>query len=454
MQLGSTDLVRQSWFISASMTTLPRDPDKAPRQNYDLTESSSDVDREQLLVAARAAGDRLSALALRGEHDASWIGLTTMGRNRSQLIPLGPDLYNGLPGVALFLARLGAVTSEERYTDLALAAMAALRQRLRRSGEALRDVGSFTGWGGVIYALTQLGVLWDQPHLFSEAAQLVPLLPPLIEQDEQLDIIAGSAGCAASLLGLLRYAPSERILDAASQCGDRLLARAVPMEHGIGWIAGDAQSQPLTGFSHGAAGVASVLLELAEATGRARYRQAAYDAITYERSVYSEQEGNWPDFRVDEQVVDVKSADVKPAFMTAWCHGAPGIGLARLRSLPFMDDAETRAEIHIALQTTLRSGFGANHCLCHGDLGNLEFLHLAGERLDSSSWTKRTNRLANAVLDSLNRCGRICGVPWGVESPGLMTGIAGIGYGLLRLAEPERVPSILILESPRQVRAS
>jgi lantibiotic modifying enzyme len=33
--------------------------------------------------------------------------------------------------------------------------------------------------------------------------------------------------------------------------------------------------------------------------------------------------------------------------------------------------------------------------------------------------------------------------------PGMMTGLAGIGYGLLRLAEPERVPSVPVLEPPR-----
>jgi len=29
-----------------------------------------------------------------------------------------------------------------------------------------------------------------------------------------------------------------------------------------------------------------------------------------------------------------------------------------------------------------------------------------------------------------------------------MIGLAGIGYGLLRLAEPTRVPSVLVLEPP------
>jgi lantibiotic modifying enzyme len=40
------------------------------------------------------------------------------------------------------------------------------------------------------------------------------------------------------------------------------------------------------------------------------------------------------------------------------------------------------------------------------------------------------------------------GVPLNVETPGLLLGLAGIGYELLRLAEPERVPSLLTLAPP------
>ncbi|HYO51923.1 hypothetical protein [Archangium sp.] len=38
-------------------------------------------------------------------------------------------------------------------------------------------------------------------------------------------------------------------------------------------------------------------------------------------------------------------------------------------------------------------------------------------------------------------------VTWS-ETPGLLMGLAGIGYGLLRLAAPERVPSVLTLAMP------
>jgi lantibiotic modifying enzyme len=108
-----------------------------------------------------------------------------------------------------------------------------------------------------------------------------------------------------------------------------------------------------------------------------------------------------------------------------------------------------REEIQIAVQTTLRSGFGRNHSLCHGDLGNLDFLLEASRVLRDSGLAAEVNRIAGGILAGVEAAGWECGVPLGVEVPGLMTGLAGIGYELLRLAEPERVPSILALDPPR-----
>ena len=191
----------------------------------------------------------------------------------------------------------------------------------------------------------------------------------------------------------------------------------------------------MAGFSHGAAGIAWALLALFARTRAERFRTAARGGIAYERSVFSAEAGNWRDLRDPEQV----------RFPTAWCHGAPGIGLARLCGVPLLEDDGIRADIATALQTTLATGFGCNHSLCHGDLGNLELLLRSGE----PSWRDTAHRLAGAILDSARQHGWRCGTPMEVESPGLMTGLAGIGYGLLRLTAPARVPSVLTLEGPR-----
>jgi len=53
---------------------------------------------------------------------------------------------------------------------------------------------------------------------------------------------------------------------------------------------------------------------------------------------------------------------------------------------------------------------------------------------------------AGLILDVISRHGPYCGTPGGIATPGLLNGLAGIGYGLLRLGFAERVPSALLLE--------
>src|SRR5436309_15958878 len=80
------------------------------------------------------------------------------------------------------------------------------------------------------------------------------------------------------------------------------------------------------------------------------------------------------------RAVAPRSHETRPRFMTAWCHGASGIGLARLQSLAIAESPDIRSEIEVAIETTLRHGFGHNHSLCHGDLGNLEEIGRASGR--------------------------------------------------------------------------
>jgi class II lanthipeptide synthase len=81
-------------------------------------------------------------------------------------------------------------------------------------------------------------------------------------------------------------------------------------------------------------------------------------------------------------------------------------------------------------------------------MGNLELVLMASQVLKDSKWHGHLNHLSAVILDSINANGWLCGIPFCVETPGLMTGLAGIGYGLLRLADPERAPSLLSLAPP------
>jgi type 2 lantibiotic biosynthesis protein LanM len=449
---GESDRSRQAWFIHASLATLLKGAAERSRVARDEAEIETPCGPAEFIAAARDIGDRLESLALRGDDEAAWIGLTLANERAWSLASLGTDLYDGMPGVALFLAYLSSITGEERYKSLAQAALSTIRRMNDASRSEKMSIGAFSGFGSVIYTLAHLGVLWNRPDLLEEGRKLVAWIPPCIAHDDCLDIIGGCAGCIACLLALDRCEHSPSTIDVARQCGERLFASARPMEQGIGWPAPALRNKALAGLSHGAAGIAWALLELAAVTGDERFRSAARDGIAYERTLFSAKHGNWRDVRedlaADAQPQQPQPPQQEDCFTIAWCHGAPGIGLARLGCLQHLDDPAIHAEIRTAIKTTADHGFRGSHCLCHGALGNLDLLLQASRQLRDEQWDAQYKRVAARVLGSGRSAGWICGNPLGVESPGLMTGLAGIGYELLRLARPDRVPCVLLLEPP------
>jgi type 2 lantibiotic biosynthesis protein LanM len=441
-QMNSKDLAMQQWIIKASLATTQMDA-RQMRQIPSQTLSPSEVTHEQLISAACAVGDRLEELMLRSEQGGSWLGIAIATENQGHTVwhvqEADLNLYDGLPGIILFLSYLGALTGHAKYTHLAQTALLTVQDQLDKQdqGNTFYTIGAFMGTGSLIYLFSHLSALWHDPSYLSKAEKLLNQLDQRIEQDQQFDIITGSAGCIASLLSFYHVARSPQILAMAVRCGDHLLAHAQPMEKGAGWYT-LGEYAALAGFSHGGAGIALSLFRLAGISQQDRFYQTAQAAIDYERSLFSQEQRNWARLLPQD----------KPEFPVTWCHGAAGIGLARLAALKYRDDEQMRQEISVALATTITGGFGYNQSLCHGDLGNLETLLTATEVLTEPRYDSELKRLTALVFNSIQKHGWVTGVPMGLETPGLMTGLAGIGYQLLRLAEPMCIPSVLSLAPP------
>ncbi len=518
-RLDEADLVVQEWTLRGTLAALALTAGAFRHAPHRVSGGAPPAGREALLAAARTAGDRLAALASRDGDHAYWLGLGPTADGRWVFGPLQADLYGGLPGIALFLAHLGAAAGEPSFTGLARAALASLRPLLRGDRAPLPLLGAFGGWGGLIYTLVHLGLLWRDPGLFSAAAGCVERMAPQIAADDHCDLLDGAAGGLAGLLALHRALPGAAVLDAARACGDRLLARAEAQPAGIGWRV-PAGPGALTGFSHGTAGIGWALLGLATVTGERRYSDGARGALRFERALYSPERRGWPDLRDEEQqhawaaeeeraataaaasrtleaaqadraddaaraAAATRAADEAAAAaaaarvargggarLCAWCHGATGIGFSRLGMLDLLgargasrhrgsraaggrSATVTRLveEIGIAVENTLAEGFGRDHSLCHGDFGSLDFLLTAARRFGDRTLLDRTYRLAAGVLESIAGGGWRFGMAAGAEPPGLMVGLAGIGYGLLRLADPDQVPSVLLLDLPQAAAA-
>jgi hypothetical protein len=115
------------------------------------------------------------------------------------------------------------------------------------------------------------------------------------------------------------------------------------VRHGIGWTP-ERSDTPLAGFAHGAAGIVG-LVEARGATGERRFRTAALDTITYGAACSRPRSG-----LARPAAVERRRRGRPRTPMTAWCHGAAGIGLARMDSLAYWTMPERR--IDVAARTT------------------------------------------------------------------------------------------------------
>lgn len=327
---------------------------------------------------------------------------------------LGPELYSGTAGIALFLWRLAEITGERIFR---VTAEAAMRQALGKIADS--GCGFYSGGLGILYASAKVRQEFDEETVLKEAQP----------DRSRLDVIDGSAGAIAALLSL------HTRTEAAVRHGELLLDEASRSEDGWSWktIGG---SQNLTGFSHGASGIGWALLELHRVTREDRFREAALEAFRYERSCFNGVERNWPDFR-----------ETEVSYPVHWCHGAAGIGLCRLRAWQLLGCANLLEEARAALGTIERySASLGNFSLCHGRAGNADVLIYAADVLGEKSWLRSAEAIAQEGVERFERRGIPwpCGLPGAGETPGLMLGLAGIGYFYLRLADPQRVPSVLL----------
>jgi lantibiotic modifying enzyme len=267
----------------------------------------------------------------------------------------------------------------------------------------------------------------------------------------RLDVINGSAGLIPVLLEAAAQTSLGELLQAAIAHGDHILAHAARSDTGWSWdtMAGGSQRN-LVGYSHGTAGIACALAELAHSTERQDFLEAAREALRYERNQFRPAEGNWPDLRSFVQPLP----SGEPPCMLAWCHGAPGIGFARLRMRQLLPDDEESvlSEAETAIETTARAlrgtGLG-NFSLCHGDGGNADMLLLAADLLGQPELRQQVEAAALSALDRFEVPGLPwpCGVPNAGETPNLLLGLAGIGYFFLRLYDSKTIPTVLLPSS-------
>ena len=419
---------------------------------------------DPFLAAAVRIGEDLCSAALwdSKKKRCSWLGRSNAEfvTGRSGGLPrtasLGPAVYDGLCGVALFLTELYRCTGNELFQRTARGAVECAVHLVRVQRDRTGDPGMpgfYTGLTGI--ALSALHVVAGSPTAIGDddpAGAITPSIPVALRQSATRGpsthddgLLSGMAGTVLALLALERYGWAGSGTWLVS-CAEQLTHSAARYTRYLGVERAKPTDPPQTGLSHGAAGAALALYELFARTGDGGCLAAARDAVDYETELFDDIEGNWRDLRVRPQ----RAGENPRRYSVAWCHGAPGIALSRLRAMSV--DAKRseryRDEARVALRTTHRSleqAFGSeawDATVCHGLSGLIDTVLLGGLTLQDPALEAIAEESAmRLLLASPNhlRSGTLCGG----RNPSLMLGDAGRGYLFLRLHDRTTVPTLL-----------
>lgn len=338
------------------------------------------------------------------------------------------DLSGGTAGLVLALAELVATFEDPEHKRVLEAAATSL-QRRASDGPALP--GLYVGTSGVGAALLRAGRVMDDPDLVETAAGLSARVAAAPHGGP--DLYNGTAGRARFHLFVWDETHDDDHLRAAVAAGDHLLSSAERHGRKARWTAG---GEALTGYAHGAAGIADVLLDLYEASGEERFAALAASAAEWI-------DGQRTTALADDSGFTWREMEGGPRAAPTWCRGAAGIGRFYLHAgrLEVVDGA-----LDLALgaaRTVARGGRVLDPSHCHGLSGNVEFLLDAAQAPGGAAFHNEAMMLGRLLdtwafeMDGL--------LMWPSDTPGeptpeYMTGYSGVAVCLLRLADPETRP--------------
>jgi lantibiotic biosynthesis protein len=417
---------------------------------------------ELMLQAAIQIGKKLCATAYWDDErrQCNWMGRSdildgTIDPNATRSSALSSDLYAGGTGVALFLAELYGITREPLFSQTAAAALRRSMHYMKLTARPC-PLSVHAGHLGLLYVARRLTDLDRGVDVEAELPWLLERLEHAMLEPHGFDVMAGNAGAIPLLLKLARYPGLQHFTDLAIACGEDLCRAARREPFGCIWsVRGadgrDISSTPMTGFSHGNTGIGLGLLELYAHTGNTLFREVARSAFATEDSFFNEREGNWLDPRSPYRI---ENGAPVGQFLTAWCHGAPGIALGRLRAMrldpEYAQDHEWKACCGLATTLTALKQFmeqpDMDTTLCHGICGLSEVVAtFADQRQDEYC----RGVAADTATKLIQRYGAGDTWPSGLQTrgpnPSLMLGTAGIGYHLLRQYDPRSVPPLLVM---------
>lgn len=428
--------------------------------------------KEEILNEAVRIGDWLLANAHEDSSGRYW-KCATMDLERNISWDIGENIYCGVSGISFFLMMLHKVTGQDKYLT---AAKEGLHWTVNYCAKTPSEFYSFfTGRMGVSYILLKMGEYSGDSNWIEKALELArPCTVSLNSPQPVDDLINGTSGNIIGLLHLHAVTGEKWLVDTIALFAEHLIHSAYQGPKGLYWDRSANTISGLCGFSHGASGIGWVFLELAHYFQNETFYRLAQQAFHYETCFIDNTIKNWQDLRkgiyTGEDEVEHRKAYLendmifftKGGDMNAWCHGAAGIGLSRLRAYELLKNTypqlaeEYQKEIAMAIEKTITTDIETESpnklfILCHGCGGNAELFLKAYDTFKDEKYLSWAEKIARKALDSQKQLslylpgyrGKVSKDSKEEEDTSLFMGNSGIGYFYLRVLAPHDIPSIV-----------
>lgn len=416
------------------------------------------------LKSAISIADDLIAKAERDKHGVSWKSMSTdIQNNNATLWNASETIYNGVAGITLFFVELYKAVPEKKYLDIIEQSSSWLIGQAQ--DKPLKFYSLYSGRLGVAYCLAKVYQLTKEEIYKKEAVEIALKADSFFELGSlKYDLLVGPPGCILGLLHIYDITLDERLLPIVNLYIEKTLENMHLCEAGIYWNRSKDYMKGLCGFSHGAAGLGFIFLELGHYFKNDSFFWVAEQVFKYENFQFSETTTNWPDFRrsmykqgdYEEFINHFEKGNIhfftKGGDMNAWCHGAAGIGLSRINAYEYLKDEKYKLDLKKAVAKVVktnietkrdeRSHFG----LCHGACGNAELFISGFDLLQDPQLKMYSTQIADAAIEEYNlHKGYLSGYSSSKEQndTSLFMGNAGIGYYMLRLNDSAKTENIL-----------
>lgn len=414
IRISNEDILKQVSLIELAYGNydIPNKIKEYEMTVQSLKENSST--ENTFLECAINLSKKILSERIKSEDLLLWMTVNTSKYEEHSYNVISADFYDGVYGIALAMYYLYKVTNETKYYSY----FEKIIDECNTEDQIIY-VEKNIGYTSTFSFIHMASFLEKEDLQKSKVKGYINKYLKKLENNIEIDVdyLNGATSLVNSLIRLYDNSHDTTYLSHIITYAEKILA----------CFKKDEVKDFQAGFAHGLGPISLIFYKLYSITKSIKYLNFAADILDKDKHLYSNYE----------------------EMPLSWCRGLTGLAISRIEICKTMkkanlDYTEVLEEIEKINDHIMKSAMFQNDCLCHGNSGLVEyFLTRYSLTLDLHDYDM-AKTIMNKIMTTQKAKGKFhLKQLEHISSIGLFTGETGILFELIRLINPEIVPSVL-----------